>query len=66
LTCSIDDFVAPWPQVGQALLAHAIQWAKGEGAAQVVVMTAQRDEAKRSMLANAGLSIASDWWTRPI
>lgn len=65
-TCSIDDFVAPWPAPGKELLEAAIAWAKEQGAAQVVVVTAERDEAKRAMLAGSGLSIASEWWTRPI
>lgn len=65
-TCSIDDFVAPWPTPGETLLQAAIDWAKEQGAAQVVVVTAEKDEAKRSMLAECGLSIASEWWTKPI
>ncbi|HLO04418.1 MAG TPA: hypothetical protein VK191_15010 [Symbiobacteriaceae bacterium] len=65
-TCSIDDFVAPWPAPGNDLLEAAIAWAKEQGAAQVVVVTAEKDEAKRAMLAESDLSIASEWWTKPI
>jgi hypothetical protein len=65
-TCSIDDFVAPWPIPGDTLLEAAITWAKEQGAAQVVVVTAEKDQAKRAMLAQCGLTIASEWWTKPI
>lgn len=65
-TCSIDDFVAPWPLPGSELLDAAIAWAKEQGAAQVVVVTAQKDELKRAMLAECGLTVASEWWTKPI
>lgn len=65
-TCSIDDFIAPWLVTGTALLEAAIAWAKEQGAAQVVVVTAQKDETKRVMLADCGLTVASEWWTKPI
>ncbi len=70
-TCSIDDYwVADrqaWDTLGRALLAEACRLAREiHGAAQVVVVCAQQDEAKRAMLAGAGLTVASEWWTRPL
>jgi len=32
--------------------------------AQIVVVTARLDEAKRAVLAGSGLSVASEWWVR--
>jgi len=62
----VDDFTvassADWPTVGAGLL-HAVRsTASGRGAAQIVVVTAQLDEAKRAALAASGLSVASEWW----
>lgn len=70
LTCSVDDYcvAAPdlWPIVGAALLEAAAEAAKARGAAQMVVVTANRDVAKRTMLADQRYTIASEWWTRPL
>ena len=66
LTCIVDDFTvassADWPTVGAGLLRAVRSTAAGRGAAQIVVMTAQLDEAKRADLAASGLSVASEWW----
>jgi GNAT superfamily N-acetyltransferase len=70
LTCMLDDFAVAdprdWPTVGVALLRAVSRAAQERGAAQVVVVTAQLDEAKRAVLAASGLSVASEWWVRPL
>jgi hypothetical protein len=52
--------------VGEALLSHASTLVHEHGAAQIVVVAADRDLAKAEMLRRSGLSIASNWWTRPL
>lgn len=68
LTCMIDDFCVAresiWAEVGIPLLQEAAQQAKRRGAAQTVVVCGHRDELKRSMLATAGFSIASEWYVQ--
>ena len=70
LTCLVDDFVVAdahdWPTVGVILLRAVIRAALERGAAQIVVVTAQLDGAKRAVLAASGLSVASEWWVRPL
>ncbi len=70
LTCMVDDFTVAdprnWPTVGVALLRAVSHAALEGGAAQVVVVTAHLDEAKRAALAENGLSLASEWWVRPL
>jgi len=65
-TCLVDDFtvadVQVWPEVGPLLLDRARAWAADHGAAQLVVVTAGRDDAKRAVLDVAGLTAASEWW----
>jgi len=69
LTCSVDDYcvAAPelWPTVGAALLEASAEAARTRGAAQMVIVTANRDRPKRTMLAGQGYTIASEWWTLP-
>ena len=69
-TCLIDDFVvaaaADWTTVGEALLATANQEAKACGAVQTVVVCGHQDGPKRTMLAEGGFSIASEWYVREI
>jgi hypothetical protein len=68
-TLSIDDYHvagADWAVTGAGLLAEAVRLGKERGAVQVVVVCGQLDEPKRAMLAAAGLSVASEWWTKPI
>ncbi|MFI6476874.1 GNAT family N-acetyltransferase [Nonomuraea sp. NPDC050663] len=66
-TCLIDDFSVTddtcWRTVGVALLEAACDEARSRGAVQVVVVCGQADEAKRSALRLAGLTVASEWWT---
>lgn len=70
LTCLVDDFTvaAPdlWTGAGKELLEAATQRAKVRGAVQVVAVCGQKDEPKRSLLAEVGCSVASEWWTKPL
>jgi len=69
-TYLIDDFcvVEPnhWLTTGEALLSHASTLIHEAGAAQIVVVCADRDLAKAEVLRRADLSIASNWWTKPL
>lgn len=70
LTCSLDDYAVAddgdWATVGLALLRATTAEAAKRGAAQVVVVCAHEDGPKREALKQAGLSIASEWWTAPL
>jgi GNAT superfamily N-acetyltransferase len=63
--CMVDDLaVAPpaeWQAVGSALLAAMAQEAQARGAILMVVVCAQRDQAKRALLQEAGRAVASEW-----
>ena len=69
-SCVVDDFAvadpAEWSVVGPPLLRSLRSWAAGRGATQMIVVTAQRDEAKRALLNDDQLSFASEWWVRSI
>lgn len=69
-SCIVDDFVVAgqqqWPEAGQLLLDAVRRWATSRGAAQIIVVTARLDEAKRALLAASGLSAASEWWVGSI
>ncbi len=69
LTCTVDDFTVAdpdlWATVGVDLLAAVTREATDRGAAQVVVVTAARDEPKRAALDRGGLTPASEWWVAP-
>jgi len=69
-TYLIDDFcvVEPrlWLTIGEALLSHASTLIHEHGGAQIVVVSADRDLAKTEMLRRSELSIASNWWTKPL
>jgi len=66
----IDDFavVEPrhWLAVGEALLSHASTLLHEHGAAQIVAVCADRDLAKAEVLRRSDLTIASNWWTKPL
>ncbi len=66
VSCFVDDFAvadpADWLTAGVDLLRAVCQAARERGAAQIVVVTGQLDEAKRAALAVGGLSVASEWW----
>jgi hypothetical protein len=70
LTCMIDDFCvaddADWATVGRGLLDAVCAVAEKLGAVQAVVVCGHLDEPKRALLRAAGLTIASEWYVRPI
>lgn len=70
LMCVLDDFTVAepgqWPTLGRALLDEVIRRVKERDVVQIVVVCGQRDAAKRSMLEDAGLPVASEWRTRSI
>lgn len=72
LSCEIDDFAladpttARWQGIGGALLDAVLPEASSRGAVQVVVVCPQRDIAKRRMLRQRGLTVASEWYTAPL
>jgi len=65
-TCLVDDLAvadpSDWGTVGPLLLQAFRTWANGRGAAQMVVVTAHLDNAKRALLTGEGLTVASEWW----
>jgi len=69
-TWLIDDFSVAephlWLTIGEALLSHATTLIHEHGGVQIVVVSADRDLAKSEMLRRADLSIASNWWTKPL
>lgn len=66
----IDDFVVSspdrWVTAGAALLDAATAWARERGAVQVVVVSGPHDRPKRAVLQDAGLYVASEWFTAPL
>jgi len=60
-TWLIDDFC-----VAEPLLSHATTLIHEHGGVQIVVVGADRDLAKTEMLRRSDLSIASNWWTKPL
>jgi Acetyltransferase (GNAT) family len=68
--CIVDDFAVAnpmeWGSVGAALLAAMEHEAKARGTVLSVVVCAQRDQAKRAMLREAGLAVASEWYVKPL
>jgi GNAT superfamily N-acetyltransferase len=69
-TWLIDDFCVAephlWLTIGEALLSHATTLIHEHGGVQIVVVSADRDLAKTEMLRRADLTIASNWWTKPL
>ena len=69
-TWLIDDFCVAeprlWLSVGEELLSHATTLIHEHGGVQIVVVSADRDLAKAEMLRRSDLTIASNWWTRPL
>lgn len=69
-TYLIDDFCVAephlWLTVGEALLSHVSTLIHEHGGAQIVVVSADRDLAKNEMLRRSDLTIASNWWTKPL
>src|SRR5262249_9586260 len=60
LVCIVDDFAVAtleeWPTIGLALLTAIEHEVQARGAVLVVIVCAQRDHAKRTLLQDAGLS----------
>ena len=69
-TYLIDDFcvIEPrhWLTIGEALLSHATTLIHEHGAVQILVTCADRDLAKTEVLRRSDLTIASNWWTKPL
>ncbi len=69
-TWLVDDFCVAephlWLSVGEALLSHATTLIHEHGGVQIVVVSADRDLAKTEMLRRSDLTIASNWWTKPL
>ena len=69
-TWLIDDFAVSeprhWLTIGEALLSHASTLLHEHGAAQIVATCADRDLAKAEVLRRSDLTIASNWWTKPL
>jgi GNAT superfamily N-acetyltransferase len=69
-TWLIDDFCVAephlWLSIGEALLSHVSTLIHEHGGVQIVVVSADRDLAKTEMLRRSDLTIASNWWTKPL
>ncbi len=69
-TYLIDDFCVTeprhWITIGEALLSHASTLIHEHGAVQILVTCADRDLAKAGVLRRSDLTIASNWWTKPL
>ena len=69
-TWMVDEFCVSEPQywltIGEALLSHATTLVHEHGAVQIVVVCGDRDLAKAEMLRRSDLTIASNWWTKPL
>jgi GNAT superfamily N-acetyltransferase len=69
-TYLIDDFCVLdprlWLSVGEALLSHVSTLIHEHGGVQIVVVSADRDLAKTEMLRRSDLTIAANWWTKPL
>ena len=70
LSSVIDDFAVSspdkWVTAGASLLQAATAWARERGAVQVVVVSGPHDGPKRAVLQDAGLYVASEWFTTPL
>jgi L-amino acid N-acyltransferase YncA len=66
-TCVVDDFTvierADWKGTGRELLERFKTEAQARGWRQIVVICGAMDEAKASMLNDAGLLLTTNWWT---
>lgn len=69
-TYLIDDFCVTeprhWMTIGEALLSHASTLIHEHGAVQILVTCGDRDLAKAEVLRRSELTIASNWWTKPL
>lgn len=69
-TWLIDDFAVSeprhWLGIGEALLSHVSTLLHEHGAAQILAVCAERDLAKAEVLRRSDLTVASNWWTKPL
>jgi GNAT superfamily N-acetyltransferase len=69
-TWLIDDFAVSeprhWLTIGEALLSHVSTLLHEHGAAQILAVCAERDLAKAEVLRRSDLTVASNWWTKPL
>lgn len=69
-TYLVDDFAVSeprhWLGIGEALLSHVSTLLHEHGVAQIVAVCADRDLAKAEVLRRSDLTIASNWWTKPL
>ena len=68
-TLIIDDFCVrddSWREVGDGLLAEISARARDKGAVQSVVVCGAHDASKKAFLTDAGMRVASYWYTMPI
>jgi GNAT superfamily N-acetyltransferase len=69
-TWLIDDFAVSeprhWLTIGEALLSHVSTLLHEHGAAQILALCADRDLAKAEVLRRSDLTVASNWWTKPL
>ncbi len=68
--CMIDDYVVDqpelWEGVGTRLLEHCREWAKAQGCVLQIIVCAQKDTPKSTMLKGAGAEVASEWYVKAI
>jgi hypothetical protein len=68
--CFVDDFAVDddslWPSEGKLLLLTAWRRARSADQSTLRVVTARRDGAKRNMLIDLGLTVASRWWVKEL
>lgn len=66
----VDDFAvaapALWPTHGRALLEAALAQLHARGAAEVLVVAAQRDLPKSALLREVGLRLVEQWWVKEL
>ncbi len=69
-TWLVDDFAVleprHWLGIGEALLSHVSTLLHEHGAAQILAVCAERDLAKAEVLRRSDLTVASNWWTKPL
>jgi GNAT superfamily N-acetyltransferase len=69
-TATIDDFAVTddglWATVGVELVREAQRRLQSLKVVQLVVVCGHRDQAKRSMLQDLDLSLASEWYVGPV
>lgn len=69
-TATVDDFAvrddALWPTLGADLLTEAKRRLAEKKVVQIVVVCGHRDTAKRAMLQQLDLSLASEWYVGPV